>query len=147
MQSFLRTGGAARFRSAGNLGGMKHSSDKTMGRAGGERRIAVNLPAEVLIIDDGVAHNLAARIVGISAGAAEVEVYGPLAVGQRVGLVIRGLEQDIFQLFSADGAATPRAVIRTQGEVTSCERGSAASAACRAEVRFQGNIRISADNG
>ena len=108
-----------------------------------EKHADAQIPAEVLLIEDGIAITKKARILNVTANGALLEIDYFLHVGQKVGIVIRGLKEDLFDLFSADKRnCSGELKIKTQGKVLQAKSLPDPMTSCCAYIHFTGNIHV-----
>jgi len=100
--------------------------------------------AEVLLLENGVAHTRSARVLSVSPSGAWVEVANPVHDGQKLGLVIQSSESGFLRMFGLGGAEkSPPATVKTQGIVNEIQDSDSSKPdVCMAHILFTGNIRV-----
>ena len=109
----------------------------------GKENGTINLPAQIIMVDKGIPVNKDVKITGLTSREAVVETDQPLPQGQRIGLVIWGIDSEVVDsFFPGVTPSSPVVNIKTQGEVTDNRELGGRSGIYCACIRFVGNLKI-----
>jgi hypothetical protein len=102
-----------------------------------------HVTAQVQLIDDGEPIFRNAKVIDLTSKGALVEISHCLEKGQKLVLMLQGIQSELPDVFNTDTPGLPTTFdIKTSITVSEILQQHSADGACRAHVNFLGNYQI-----